>query len=353
VRLTVLRFEAGGEPDPAATVDAYVALPSVADGTIADVTVQLSTDDTGAPASSLDQPDTPRPGPPGASAVGSWAAAQRATCSTSQPAGAVCVPGGAYWMGGGSSNHLVPGADPSWRRLVALSPFWLDSTEVTVAATRAGGGLRGVGAWSGSTQGTDSTDFCTWSPTPTIRDPLPANCVAPVGAKDYCTRHGAALPSEAQLECVSGGASGQPYPWGFDFPGCGDAIWGRDGYGAYALELPQTCLSSSNFLAPLGGPEPPRSGAIDVAHLPGGNVYDLAGNLYEIARDSFEYDDQPCWASPGVMRDPVCLDQGTQSTVRGGAWTVGGTYLEAGHRAEIGTKENTPELGFRCAWPGQ
>ncbi len=329
-----------------------MALPAVPDGTVADVTVLLSTDDTGASSSSLDQPATPAGGDPAASSVGTWGPAQRTGCSTPQPAGTVCVPGGAYWMGA-ASGHLTPGASAGWRRLVVVSPFWLDTTEVTVAATRAHGGLNGVIAWSGSTQGTSYADFCTYSASPTRRDVLPVNCVAPFGAEDYCTRRGGHLPSEAQLEYVSGGAFGRPYAWGYDLPGCGDVIWGRDGFGVYKLVLPSTCRSSSNFLAPMGGPEPPGSGAIDVVVLPGGSVVDLAGNVYEIARDTYELAEDPCWSSPGVMRDPVCLAQGATIAVRGGAWSVGGTYLEAGHRTEVDYDGDTPEAGFRCAVPGQ
>jgi sulfatase modifying factor 1 len=353
LRLAVQRFEAAsGDLDANTTVDSYVAIPPVAGGDVLDVTVHLAADDTGLTHGSLDAPIDADPGVPASSRVGTWPSAVRSPCTNAQPGGAICVPGGAYWMGA-SSSHYVPGASPTWRRLVVLSPFWLDQTEVVVSAARKNG-LTGAAAWSGQTAGGIVDDFCTYSDPPTMRDALPVNCVTWSGAEAYCVRLGGHLPTEAQLEYTSGGASGQPYPWGHDLPGCSDAIWGRGGYGLYVEAVPNTCRTSTNFMQPMGGPEPPMHGALDVAQLPGGDVYDLAGNIYELALDGYQTVEGSCWSPSGVLRDPACPQQSSGVNVgRGGSWTAGGTYLEAGHRGSIDPSAQSADIGFRCAWPGQ
>jgi formylglycine-generating enzyme len=360
VELTVELFELStGDIDPDTTIDAWVTLPTVNAGQVTDVTIVLSTSATGQPSGSLQAPVDPAAGPPSASEVGTWPSAQRVTCSTNVPSGAVCVPGGAYWMGASSATALVPGASRTWRRLVVLSPFWLDSTEATAGQVRPLNlPSSELGRWSGSTAGTSSTDFCTYAATPNSKlDVLPVNCIAWSGASSVCTGRGGALPTEAQIEYVAGGAFGQPYPWGQDPPACADAIWGRDGYGVYANSLPQSCLAPSNYLAPLGGPEPPGEGARDTLALPGGNVVDLSGNLYEMAEDSYQLSGDPCWAPQGILKDPLCAQPSPEvpgaHTLRAGAWTVGGSYLEAGHRLEFDAESASPDTGFRCAWKGQ
>ena len=356
VRLTVERFELStGELDPAVTIDEYVAIPPVAEGQVLDVSVVLPTGGTGQTTGSLQAPAAPAPGAPGASVVGTWSSAQRVTCASAAPAGAVCVPGGAFWMGA-SSDALVPGASQTWRRLVVLSPFWLRTKEVTVAEARGHVDAGQVESWSGSTDGSSAVDFCTYLPSPGARDVLPITCVTQQGAAGFCAGQGGALPSEAQLEYASGGALGQPYPWGYDQPDCSEAIWGRGGYGLFLDYIPQVCLAKTNFMQPMGGPEPPGKGTWDVLALPGGSVFDLAGNVYELAADTFQYSTEPCWAPTGVLRDPVCTqpsDPPPSHAVRGGSWDVGGSYLEAGHRLQLLDGMGQPDTGFRCAWPGE
>ena len=279
VRLTKELFELStGDIDPETTIDAWVALPVVVDSQIDDVSVVLETDATGVPAGSLQAPIAPTPGAPPGSKVGTWSPAQRVNCTTDAPPGAVCVPGGAFWMGASSAIGLVPGASRTWRRLVVLSPFWIGATEVTALAARTTGiSVLGVARWDTSTAGTSEADYCTYSTTPSSRDPLPLNCVSWQGANAFCLGLGGTLPSEAQLEYAAGGAFGHPYPWGEDPPSCTDAIWGRDGYGLYYDSAPMTCLDPSNFMAPMGGPEPPGTGTRDALVLPGGVVSDSRG----------------------------------------------------------------------------
>jgi sulfatase modifying factor 1 len=357
VRLTVQRFElVSGDPDPNTTIDTYLALPVANDGVVTDVSVILSTDSTGTSSGSLTAPTPAVAGPPGASVVGTWPNAQRTTCTTPRPQGAACVPGGAYWMGI-SSDHFVDGADPTWRRLVVLSPFWLDETEVTVGVARQRG-LFDPDIWSGSNAGFQEIDWCTYTPdAPTPRDPLPVACISWIEASAYCKMFGGVLPSDAQVAYAAGGALGMPYPWGRDPPSCTEAIWGRDGYGYFDTETPSICRVSTNFMAPLGGPEPPGHGTRDVVQLSTTDrIVDLAGNVGEYLRDAYEGRDGPCWSPAGILRDPVCIeakDPPDNVSVLEGGWSVGTGQLEGEARSLSPADSFDPGVGLRCAYPGR
>jgi sulfatase modifying factor 1 len=354
VRLTAQRFESSsGELDRDTTIDVYVALPTARAGQVIDAGVNLPTDAVGVVSTSLVAPVPATLGRPVPSQVGTWPSAQRGTCTTGPYPGAVCVPGGAYWMGG-SNDHLVSGASPSWHRLVVVSPFWLDETEVTVGTARSHG-LFDPDTWTGNSGGTDTDDWCTYTTMATSRDPLPVECISWRESRDYCASLGGRLPTEAQFEYAQGGALGTPYPWGRDPPSCSDAIWGRNGFGAFDSDAPTTCRDSSNFLDPMGGPEPPRHGARDALVVPGGRIYDLAGNVEEYALDAYEQKTGMCWSTPGILSDPLCTegtDPPATVAVRGGSWTLGTSYLEAPERASIGPDAYRTDGGFRCAYPG-
>ena len=357
VRLTVQRFETiSGDLDPDTTLDTYLALPPVADGEVTDVSVVLSTDSVGVSMGSLASPVAPTLGPPSATLVGSWPDAQRTTCSTSAPPGAACVPGGAFWMGV-SNDHIVDGAAPGWRRLVVVSPFWIDQTEVTVGVARERN-LFDPDVWTGNTIGADQMDWCTYTTGgPTPRDPLPVECISWVEGRVYCGGLHGTFPSEAQIGYLAGGASGTPYPWGHDPPSCTDAIWGRNGYGYFNLNSPTVCLAPTNFLAPLGGPEPPGHGARDVVVVPGGGrIVDLAGNVGEYLLDAFELRDGPCWSTPGILRDPVCkeaTDPPDPITILEGSWGSGTGQLEVEARNPAPPRTFDPTVGLRCAYAGR
>ena len=156
IRLFKTSFaDPSGEPDKDSTVDVTVALPVVDADVIVDASVVLSTETVGTRVGSLDAPAPTTPGAPKGSLVGTWSGAARVDCAKAPPPGAVCVPGGAYWMG----NPRAPGFNPrSYApepRLVVLSPFFMAATEVVVQDFRASGRTPKE-SWTGQSSGITS-----------------------------------------------------------------------------------------------------------------------------------------------------------------------------------------------------
>jgi formylglycine-generating enzyme required for sulfatase activity len=252
----------------------------------------------------------------------------------------------------GTSRPLdLPTGDESPPRLIVVSAFYLDATETTVAEYRAAGAEQ-MSPWSGRSTGTGVTDFCTYTAVPGPHEDEPVNCVNWYQARSYCQSRGDDLPTEAQFEYVASGLLGQPYIWGTDPPACGDATFGRTGYGIFAGAT-DPCKPAT----PPGGVLPIRSGARDRLTLDqGGTVFDLAGNVAEWSLDVFNWRTEPCWSQPGVYTDPLCRQVASGDvltrTVRGGDWIVTGGVLVATRRSTLIPESGGGEVGLRCARPG-
>jgi formylglycine-generating enzyme len=346
-----------GEPDPGSTVDRTFALPEPPSVGVAAYTLFMPTEDAGVPDGTV-TPIAPEPGRPNPAHAGTWAGATRTPCASPAREGEVCIPGGAFWMGNLSVPNCGPGSG-SVSRLVVLSPYFMDATEVTVGAFRQGGGQSTVTATG--TSGCEIVDYCTYTPSPGPNESLPVNCVDWQEARSYCQNQGKDLPTEAEFEYAAGGLASQPYVWGTDVPSCGQAVFARGGYGAFGgtvsicseVAAGQECSGAPPGGVGLGGPLPPRSGTLDrlVVDLPGegGTIYDLAGNVTEFARDHWDLETGPCWSRPGVYDDPVCDDpSSTDVPVRGGAWSFAASELLAARRSGATDDAIDPEYGFRC-----
>jgi sulfatase modifying factor 1 len=358
VRLFLSSYATSGEPPPEATIDVTAVLPALPpDGTL-EQTLFLPTDAVGNPTTgSL----TPGASP---SRVGTWAGAKRVDCSAPPHPGEVCVPGGAYWMGNPLVAHLGDD-DGDHLRLVVLSPFYMDSTEVTVSAYRALADTIGLGEeWSGQI-GCDPEDYCTFTASKGDYDQFPMNCVNWEQGSTYCQMIGKELPTEAQYEYAASGLASHTFVWGEDAPTCSDAILERGGLGYFVgydgecrADNPtdKSCQGAPKGGLPIGGPEAVKSGAIDwlTIRLPSstGTVYDLVGNVSELSRDSWNLLTSPCWSRPGVYTDPVCTTTSGSYSTRGGDWTALGADSRAAVRHMIMTPTDfSAQLGFRCVRP--
>jgi formylglycine-generating enzyme required for sulfatase activity len=399
-RVTLFRSIAVQSDSPIehAAVTSIVAIPPVQTEGIVDVGVTLRVDDVGSVQGSFTRPLPPTLGIPDYTIVGTWPGAQRRPCVTRPKAGEVCIPGGAFWMGDPTQGASTPQYDVSIPRLVVLSPFFLQSTEVTVATFRASK-LADVDPTSG--ESTDPAETvndgtldvlerqCTYTSTPNVKgalppdagadagdppdgsilyrntDALPVSCVTWVKATQYCNALGDDLPTEAQLEYVAGGLASQRHPWGTDDPQCGDAVFGRD----------QTPDAPCRPPGTLGAPLPPGSGSRDRLSISGGIVVDLVGNVGEWVRDQWNRTSEKCWAQSSLLHDPVCetptvldalpvIDSGVSSgdagdggpapnsqyVVKLGDWSLSSAEdVRATRRFPASPFNYGPSFGFRCA----
>ncbi len=339
----------GVESKPDSTIETVVALPPVDDtGEIA-ITVFLATDDVANPSGTLDAPVAATLGAITNGHAGTWPGGAVVPCTDTPSDDEVCIPGGAFWMGNPAASFAGgAGTATDAQRIVVVSPFFLEAYETTVADFR-GQPVSGVVAWTGSTEGTDPTDWCTYSSSKS-RDALPLNCISWQAASSYChsPQKGKMLPTEAQLEFVEGGMRNTLYVWGDDDPACGDAAFGLSGFGVWFDSGHSECRLPSSFGGPLAPHRAPARSR-DVLTIGDRAVYDLAGNLAEWPSDAYEPQGYDCWTS-GVLHDPECTT-GTARLVRGGSWVSGAENLRAAARVPRGNGDAAPDVGVRCARP--
>jgi formylglycine-generating enzyme required for sulfatase activity len=114
---------------------------------------------------------------------------QRTLPRPARPAGMVLVPSGRYPVGGSARRP---------RQAVALDSFYIDSTEVTIAAyQRYLDSTRATAPWRGS-------------PAPD----WPATGILWNEAQRFCEWRGIRLPTEDEWEAAARGPDGWRYPWG-------------------------------------------------------------------------------------------------------------------------------------------
>lgn len=330
-------------------VETVVKLPPVAETGIVERAVFLPIDAIGAPIGTLDEPKETLEGRFAKSSVGTWPLAKRTPCKLDPGPGEVCIEGGAFWMGNARMTDSGLGDGNDRLRLVVVSPFFIDSTEITVSAFR-DTNFKPTTTWSGNSSGFTDADYCSYSARPDRMD-LPMNCIDFDTARLFCEARGAHLPTEAQYEFVSGATVGRLYVWGDHDPSCSDAVLERAGYGIFEF-LPRECKGS----APPGGPAavgnigPPKADRFETPH---GTVYDLVGNVSELALDTWSRQIEPCWAQPGIFVDPVCttpttIDTKFPHTIRGASFTDEARLGLAAHRNGVEGGWG-PRIGFRCA----
>jgi formylglycine-generating enzyme required for sulfatase activity len=350
-----------GVPAPSSSIDTTLPLPLVAEAGVVRLLVTLHVDDTGV---FRDEIPTKIAEAPTSTLVGTWPGAAPVPCAEAAGVNEACVPGGAFWMGDPQLHNETDVEDAEREHLVVVSPFFIDTHEVTVGELReALADLLAAGValpppWSGSYEGLDEDDYATFTFGPTDDDSADAQAAMPVNAvvwdtaRAYCHARGKELPTEAMFEFLASGRGlEQNYVWGSDPPSCADVVAGRAGFGVYAT-FDGACRPSGSP----GGAVPPGAGLRDRVELAAGDdaepVVDLAGNLSEWMLDWFNGEDEGVWLTPGVLYDPVANERGGAGdlrAVRGGSWR--GRYVELRAAARVGRdpEANNRSLGFRCA----
>jgi formylglycine-generating enzyme required for sulfatase activity len=278
---------------------------------------------------------------------GSWPPAAVVPCPSEPPAGMVCVPGGVFLMGAFRYFTVNPDLAPAPLHLVQLSPFALDTDEVTVGAVRGLVATKGLPPPpSADPDPTATPPECTYGGSD---DGLPVTCMSWAQADKACELLGKRLPREAEWEYAAGNLGLKtPFPWGTDTGICADAIVARGRvFGAMSSE-PSECLDAQNGYMP--GPVAGGT-TIDITSL---GIKNLGGNVTEWVADVFDRYDGPCWTGSTLLIDPVCSAAVAGSAfhvTRGGGWQLGPfeayTY-EREHTIEPGDPGDVT-TGFRCA----
>jgi formylglycine-generating enzyme len=206
-------------------------------------------------------------------------------------------------------------------REVLLSPFWLDTREVSV-----GDYGRCVAARRCKPipfhQGARRFDYPN----------LPATLVRHDDAERYCRFVGGSLPTEAQFERAARGETRRVYPWGNLYNSR------LANHGKLALS-PRETGDGFSELAPVE--------AFSVASTPEG-VLQLAGNASEWVRDRYlpYYND----ADRRNPQGPDANSGATERVVRGGGYLSPRGRIRGAARDSAAPEHRGADLGFRCAY---
>jgi formylglycine-generating enzyme required for sulfatase activity len=227
--------------------------------------------------------------------------------------GMIRIPGGIFTFGT-FDKTAAPNERPAQH--ITVAPFWIDRTEVTVAAYAA------CAANHACPLPAKSSASCTYE----AGDPeLPISCVHWSDADAYCRSVGKRLPHEMEWEFAARGTSNARYPWGTNFTSCAMAATllhdatGRTCSGKF----PSRVGSHVNNASPFG-------------------VVDMTGNVEEWTADYYVE----------TRAEGAMPRAGSSRVLRGGGWMSTPSMSRTTSRNWGSSVEAGPNVGFRCARDG-
>lgn len=260
---------------------------------------------------------------------------------------AVLLPGGSFTVGSGLEEVQLalahcktevlgqfckdyPFAYELWAHTVYLDPFYLDRTEVTVAAYRRCV-VAGECLLPGFPGGDPKFD----------KDEYPVTHVSWDDARKYCAWRGGRLPTEAEWERAARGVAPRRYPWG-NLPNPKLANHGT-------LDIGSTFLSqTAEPLLGVADTSDGFAGLAPVGSFPSGStpegLHDLAGNVAEWVADFWA--DQYSVAAAGNPKGPP---NGALRVLRGGSYRHPLSFMRGASRDRRPASAREPTIGFRCA----
>ncbi len=267
------------------------------------------------------------------------------------PSGMITIEGGKFFMG--SDDKRDDEAERPAHQ-VTLSPYCIDTTEVTVAQYKQcsdkGECKRAPrdNEWPGIT----ARERKVYDPLCNVRDAetkaqYPINCVDYELSDAFCKASGRRLPTEAEWEFAARGSDGRKYPWGDDPPTSGNRLnacgkeclaWGKKNNEEVAAMYPVDDGFATT--APVG--------SFPKGASPFG-LQDVVGNVWEWAHDWYAP------YTPGRQTDPVGgsgsgSGSGTERVLRGGAWNGSDPgWVRPTYRFKSEPALRSHGIGFRCA----
>jgi formylglycine-generating enzyme required for sulfatase activity/serine/threonine protein kinase len=265
------------------------------------------------------------------------------------PSGMTKIPGGKYFMG---SDDRKDEENQRPAHQVTLSPYCMDTTEVTVAQYKACSdtGECKRAPDENDWEGIDARAHKLYDPLCNIRDPEgkrmhPINCIDWELASAFCKANGKRLPTEAEWEYATRGSDGRKYPWGDEPPTTGTFLnacgkecvaWGR------AHPDPDNPLSAM-YNVDDHWPNTAPVGSFPKGASPFG-LQDVVGNVWEWVSDWYGP-----YSSEGAI-DPTGPATGTERVLRGGAWNGSDpAWVRPSYRFKLDPKLRSHGIGMRCA----
>jgi formylglycine-generating enzyme required for sulfatase activity len=356
-RMRVVLFRGAGLPARReSSIELVGFLPAVREEGITEITATLRVQDVGTVRGTLEAPILFDSGAPAVSAAGTWPGAAVKPCTGASPPGAVCVPGGAFFMGDPRVTVVGPLAGGRRERLAVVSPFHLDAHEVTVGELRASKLAVADSRGRVTDPVDDSADEiggqCDYTAAPGANEELPVVCVSAALAQRFCAARGGDLPTEAELEVVASQRGTTLLPWGSRDPTCSEAAVARSSGANDGGAGGASCSDAGPLTLGIRTlPARPGSGTLDRVVLEGGTIVDLGANVSERTRDAFQPDDGACW-SAALVFDPRCDDDTAKYRSAKGGNLVDVPVELAQARSAVGSTYQPPTLGFRCAYRG-